>query len=391
MKNTRRPVKALAVFCALNILVDAIVPSISMALTNGPNQPEASGFTAASSGGMVDPFTGDFKYNIPLLDVGGYPIAINYAGGVTPDQEATWVGLGWNLSVGGIKRQVRGIADDYAGDEIKTEHTVKPNRTYGLTFQPPTKEGKEIFTFKTSINRNYNIFYNNYTGFGFSYSYKPSFEIPLVSSKGSDPVLGLDFSPNFSIGSEDGVGISPSLGLKAGSNINNNEATLNANVGFPFSSREGAKGMSLSASFSGLDRMHLGGYSNFIGFSTPTFPTVIQTEQRSTNITFSVTPENVINLGKDKSLQSIGGYYNEQKNKNKNESSNAYGYLYEGSEGNDLRAVLDFNREKESIYRHDVTTNMPVTNHTYDIFNVSGEGISGSFRAFRNDVVTVVL
>ena len=31
---------------------------------------------------MVDLFSGDFSYNVPLLDVGGYPVNIAYHSGV---------------------------------------------------------------------------------------------------------------------------------------------------------------------------------------------------------------------------------------------------------------------------------------------------------------------
>jgi hypothetical protein len=42
----------------------------------GPNQPEMQSFTPAGANNMVDMFSGDFSYNIPLLDVGGYPVNI---------------------------------------------------------------------------------------------------------------------------------------------------------------------------------------------------------------------------------------------------------------------------------------------------------------------------
>ena len=41
---------------------------------------------------MVDLFSGDFNYNIPLMEVGGYPINLSYHSGIGMDQEASWVG-----------------------------------------------------------------------------------------------------------------------------------------------------------------------------------------------------------------------------------------------------------------------------------------------------------
>ena len=66
---------------------------------------------------MVDLSSGDMSYNIPLMDVGGYPLNLAYTAGVGMDQEASWVGLGWNLSVGQINRNVRGLPDDFNGTD----------------------------------------------------------------------------------------------------------------------------------------------------------------------------------------------------------------------------------------------------------------------------------
>src|SRR5476651_702648 len=108
-----------------------LAPSLLYALTSGPTQPETKGFQPAGVSDMVDLSTGDFKYNIPLLDIDGYPINLNYQSGVGMDDEASWVGLGWSLNPGAINRQVRGIPDDYDGDEIETDHWTKPKVTVG--------------------------------------------------------------------------------------------------------------------------------------------------------------------------------------------------------------------------------------------------------------------
>lgn len=66
----------------------------------------------------VDPFTGDFRYNVPLASLSGlngesFPIGLTYKAGIRTNQEATWVGLGWHLNIGEITRQVNGIPDDW--------------------------------------------------------------------------------------------------------------------------------------------------------------------------------------------------------------------------------------------------------------------------------------
>ena len=65
-------------FALLLIITQGIFSESAMALTSGPSQPETQQFAPAGMDNLVDPFTGDFSYNIPLMDVGGYPINLNY-------------------------------------------------------------------------------------------------------------------------------------------------------------------------------------------------------------------------------------------------------------------------------------------------------------------------
>ncbi len=90
-------------------------------------------FQSVNTNNRVDLFTGDFSYNIPLLDVGGYPVNIHYQSGITMDQESSWVGLGWNINPGTITRNMRGLPDDFKGDSDEVSKTVsmKPNITSG--------------------------------------------------------------------------------------------------------------------------------------------------------------------------------------------------------------------------------------------------------------------
>src|SRR5690242_13241216 len=68
------------------------VSQVKRLVLEGPGQPETSSFKPVAADNMVSPFTGDFSYNIPLLDVGGYPINMFYNSGITMDQDASWVG-----------------------------------------------------------------------------------------------------------------------------------------------------------------------------------------------------------------------------------------------------------------------------------------------------------
>jgi len=102
-KNLFLSETASSVLKADDILTTKFVKSLSANQTQhffigGPSQPEMASFKSVGTDNMVNLFTGDFNYNIPLLDVGGYPVNIFYDGGVGMDQEASWVGLGWNIN-----------------------------------------------------------------------------------------------------------------------------------------------------------------------------------------------------------------------------------------------------------------------------------------------------
>ncbi|MCG8577703.1 MAG: hypothetical protein MI810_22670, partial [Flavobacteriales bacterium] len=201
--------KGLALMLALNMLFEFVWPTAAMALTTGPSQPEVQSFEPVETTDMVNLFTGDFTYNIPLMNVpgpnGGYPINLAYHAGITMDQEASWVGLGWNINAGAINRQVRGVPDDFDGDKIVETQDIKDNFTVGLSVSPCV----EIFGADGctggdggALLLSHTYYYNNFKGIG--YTLDPSI------SFGSQPrySFGLSIDPN------DGVGFDASLSLK---------------------------------------------------------------------------------------------------------------------------------------------------------------------------------
>jgi len=386
-------------------IFELFIPLSAFSITGGPNQPEASGFQPASADQMVDPFTGDFRYHIPLLNVGGFPVAMHYAAGISPEDESSWVGLGWNLNIGAVSRNVRGIPDDFAGDKVISEHKVKPNQTFGITFKPAkkTKDGEEVATFKLGLSQNYSLSYNNYTGFALSASFARSWDVALSGKeKSSKYKLGLTPALSFSIGSEGGVGITPSVSNGKGN------SSLGAKIGFPYSTKEGFKGrtMSTSFNFSG-DQSYSGAHNgaggsdvygtataggsfsnnSFKGFAGQSYPTSINYDTYRMSATFSIEPEKV-KLVQDKKQSVLGGFFTGEYERSNRDVNKAYGYMYEGV-SNSPRDVMDFNREKDQGFQMGITTNMPLTSHTHDIFSVSGEGIGGTYRLFRSDVVNV--
>src|SRR5262245_51266119 len=77
----------------------AVILCSVVAPTWAQPQPEFRTFSPAGKTELVDPFTGNFQYNITLFEVpgpnGSYPVNLSYRSGVTMEQDAGWVGLGW--------------------------------------------------------------------------------------------------------------------------------------------------------------------------------------------------------------------------------------------------------------------------------------------------------
>jgi hypothetical protein len=117
MLHSKRSRRTIAVTLLLVMLTNILTPTVTYALTSGPTVPEATSFEPIDTTDMVNLQTGDFTYNIPMLEVpgpeGGYPLALSYHAGLQPNEDASWVGLGWTLNPGAIARSVNGYPDDW--------------------------------------------------------------------------------------------------------------------------------------------------------------------------------------------------------------------------------------------------------------------------------------
>lgn len=107
----------------------------SFANTYGPSVPEVSKFEPFDATNLVDLYTGDFVYTLPLLEIpgsgGSYPLAISYKAGIPTNDQASWVGLGWNLTPGFINRHVAGLPDDLCGKDIINVTKDKFSQSFG--------------------------------------------------------------------------------------------------------------------------------------------------------------------------------------------------------------------------------------------------------------------
>ena len=403
--------KIISIKVLFTFVFQIVFPTLSYGLTSGPSQPETQSFTPANVSEMVDPFSGNFSYNIPLMDVGGYPIGLSYNAGATMDQEASWVGLGWNINPGVINRNVRGLPDDFKGDKVEKTFNMKRNETYGANgFGDLEFFGVNLEKLGIGLKVGVGLKYNNYSGIGFDYQVHPSIGGALGSKSSYTANLGISFGSS-------GVGVSPSVSYNRKVNENDDMLTnMSSRLGSSFNSRTGLQSASLTNSLSNTDATTVRNdegkvvsktihsetnrsksmSSGHISFASPSQTPTIQNSfiNNSLSLSFSLGSEL---YGGNPNFE-ISGYYSAQKVREPEVSNPAFGYLYhqEGVESTNhifgglgtSNALLDFNREKDVGYSKEVK-NLPVTAATYDIFSVSGEGIGGSYRLFRNDVGSV--
>ena len=388
--------KFLVYYFSINIITQIVAPTQAYALTSGPTQPEFNSFTPIGTSDMVDLGSGNYNYNIPIMDVGGYPINLSYNGGVTMDQEASWVGLGWNLNVGQIERQVRGLPDDFNGDEIRYQNDLRDNITVGTVFSPNIAVfGIGNFNAAGKLG----VQYNNYEGITFKPSLGMSYEI-------SDNVsVGVNFSSSVTDGAsvDPSVSVTRKLSEKATSETTTAGLKGTGTLGLGFNSRKGIENLNLSASlskFSTSTEMICNGdeevavttetntyNSKSIGgsitFNNQSFTPSKRVGFDNSNFTFNASvgsevmgPEFEGKINGYGSVQKVSSAYRDYKDK-------AYGY--ENTQNKKGRGVLDFNRENEKTVTEN-TNILPTTNYTYDLYRIEGQGVSGMFRPFKSKV-----
>ncbi len=374
----KKRLKFIAVFVAFSIFYQLGFPVAAYALTGGPSQPEVQSFQPIGVSDMVDVFSGDFRYNIPLLDVGGYPINLSYNSGVTMDQEASWVGLGWNINAGVVNRSVRGVPDDFSGDELVKEMNTKPNRTYGVTGAVGAELlGSDILSL--GLNYELGLSYNNYSGYGFEQV------LGLSLSAGSKAKLPLNGNLGFRSSSNDGLTISANVSFSARtSKTSKFDGSLSTSLGSSFNSRAGMQALTIGFNPSVGNLNLLGGAgSTSISFATPTYTPSITMPMTTSSVNLSFKPG--LTFSTLDATINLKGYYSEQRLTYNTEKVPAYGYINSEKGQNLDKVAMDFNREKDGSIMPE-SPNIALTNFTYDIFSVSGQGIGGMYRPFRNDL-----
>ena len=352
-----------------------------------PGQPEIQNFTPNNVTELVDPFTGDFTYNINVMDVGGYPINLSYRSGINMNDEASFVGFGWVLNPGAINRKVRGLPDDFKADTIEKEFNMRPDLTIGMG----VGANYEVFGFdagKLGVGLQLGVNKNSYRGYGLDISTTQSANIGVAT--GNSKLSG-SLSLGLGLSSSQGAYLSPYAGLGYASSYADQTSKVGIGAGTKISSREGLKEVSFNASYTrnlhknlryGTKKTTSIAGSFPISFASPTFLPTSNLPMRNISVStrFKLGVEVYGNM-----LDLFGsGYFSLQELSKNNEELLSYGYMY-AHEAPDGRVLNDFNREKDGPYQKQLPA-LPLTNFTYDIYAVSGQGIDGQFRPFRGDI-----
>lgn len=375
--------KIFSFYLGLTILFQMFGTASVFAGTSGPSQPEFNSFTPISTSEMINLSTGNFNYNIPLMDVGGYPINLSYDSGITMEQEASWVGLGWNLNVGQISRQVRGLPDDFKDDKIEYQNNLKKNITVGTNFNlSPAVFGKD-FPFNLGLG----VQYNNFSGISFKPSIGVSYSMDEIGQVGVNLTgsveEGASLTPSLGISKNIDETSYHSLSLQAGLSTRKGFENLNVSVSKDLYKRN-EKSEASKSDTGNATPWSLGGYLSFNNQSyTPSKRVAFDNFNGSFNASvggevFGL--ENQVRITAYGSIQEINKDY-------KLRNVGGYGYDYTHHK-NDLEGVLDFNREKEQTVNKN-TNVLPVSNYTYDIYDVQSQGLSGAFRPHRSQVAYI--
>ncbi|MDI9339021.1 MAG: hypothetical protein QM534_00515 [Sediminibacterium sp.] len=401
MKGTKFKLRPAPLVMVIVLLFQTFYPTAALALTYSASQPETSSFEPVGTTQLVDPFTGDFNYNIGLLTVpgpnGGYPVNISYHAGISPDMEASWTGLGWNVNAGAINRNMRGLPDDFFGSDIvKKEMNIKPNWIFGLS----VGVNAELLGFEnlSNIGLGAGLSYNNYKGLNLKAEIQSlsDYKIDLLKS---DKQLNIGFDVNFDAQDGPDLKINPTLKSKEGEGTDEGD-------------------------HDGAEKKKFQRIRNFMKGYKSALKSYNELAQNGLQIDFA-NPSFVPNTsfpegGFDVSLWAkfggsvFGAYPNSsvkaflffQKLKDKTLDFPSYGYLYSG-ERNRLddglspylnysgasavsaqvregMALMDFNRDDHGVSA--TTPNLPVPMHTFDVYSAGAQGLGMIFRPHRTDV-----
>lgn len=358
----KRKRKIFALLCLGTILYQTFSPLTALALTSGPASPDASSFEPVDTSTMVNPVTGDLVYNVPLMEVpgpeGSYPLSLSYHAGINPEQESSWVGLGWTLNPGSVTRSVNGFPDDWAN----TQASRRDYWSGGIT--TVTSVGVTIPYFNVSAD--VVIAKDTYRGLGIGWS--ASYGFSIFGDSGARASVGIGSDPY-----SGGVSVFGTVGVGA--------LSLTGSLG-----ENNSIGVSLSL-------LGIGPYNNLLGATLSTrgasisvnSPLVSKLSNSKEGIVQTETQKTSLDLLFVRYSKTRMRYWSDE-----TENSNIYGALNTKSFSgllNDNSIVNDsYNLGSGSVDIFKENSPEKIQEGafpSFDNFTVTGQGIGGVMRLFQ--------
>jgi hypothetical protein len=421
MKKTKYKLRIAPLVMAVVMLFEVFYPTSALALTSGSVQAETQSFEPIGTTQLVDPFTGDFNYNIGLLTVpgpnGGYPVNLSYHAGISPEMEASWVGLGWNLNAGALNRNMRGLPDDFFGSDIvKKQMTIKPNWIFGLN----VGVNAELLGFEnlSNIGLGAGLSYNNYKGLNIKAEIQSLSDYKIKMLKSSKQELSLGFDINFDAQDGPDLKVTPTLEDVEDEAIPTKDKSRSKEPGKikrffnkagDWFTKTGKKAKSVYDKVYGDPKKAydnaLASEGHAIDFENPAFSPNTSFPEGGFDVTLWAKFGPAVGLGFYPN-QMWKGFLFFQHIKDKTLDFPAYGYLHSGERNRvddgiapyinypgapavqaQIRsgmALSDFSRDNHGVNAN--APNLPVPMHTFDVFSAGAQGLGVVFRPHRNDV-----
>lgn len=374
-RNAHRKSVACVALCSL--VLESTTPLAMRALTSGPAQPDFGAFEPANTTDMVEPFSGAFTYNLPLLTVpgpngSGYPIALSYHSGSGIEEEASWVGYGWTLNPGSIARSLQGFPDDASGRRLRLWNRTKPSVTatgrLGANVEiasrdllPDSYLTDTLVTQWSQVGVNLGMRWNNHKGYS------------LFSGFG---LSGLGIALDYTIDDGDGsfdASVNPFDLLTQSWRIVHDDVRRRRSSDPPTAWQQKSNYWMSRIRSSALSMTQLSLSSLAGDRGGPVTNTPYHGYAVTVDAGFVANPAPVPIGGK----VHVTGSFAHQSNEEFRESA-CYGYLYM-DRPNDASDIHDYTTERLAPYtRRDKFLGIPYGNA--DMFSVMGQGVGGAFR-----------
>jgi hypothetical protein len=394
MFRNRIFLKSLAIFFVVEMVTSTVWPTLSYALTAGPTAPEATSFEPVDTTDMVNLISGDLAYNIPLLEVpgpsGGYPLSLSYHAGIQPNEEASWVGLGWTLNPGAITRNVNGFADDHSDVENATRfywkggerETYSIGVSYGLGDAASVSAGLS-YSQDTYMGSGVGVYAGYNVGLGKSENGKSMVGVgaQIGVSPYGDPYASAGLSLSYAVNGAGNEGLKLGTSLGISTNFKSVEGTASAGVSYGLSDKKvdnvSLLGASISTGSRGGPSIGLVGASYFSNSRSGVVST--STQGGSVSIPVWPIPGLWVNLGYSKQRYWIDQFDKVKVNGALNNPTGSLTKTWLDEHTYDTYSLMDLD---SLVDETDPEKTMGGVFLNYDNYSVNAQGVGGSIRPY---------